>query len=104
VIGVAEGRRRDPAALHLGIEPSLPTFSRSLARDSVGYRLTLAGIVAVRTAGGVRKICDRGRASMMHSDITSGRFAGLEILGLALLALIALAVATAFFAAILPQI
>jgi hypothetical protein len=41
---------------------------------------------------------------MMHSDITSRRFAGLEILGLALLAVIVLAVATAFFAAILPQI
>ena len=41
---------------------------------------------------------------MMHSDITSGRFGGLEIIALALLAVIALVVASALFSSILPQI
>jgi hypothetical protein len=41
---------------------------------------------------------------MMHSHITSGRFAGIEVIVLAILAVVAIAVAGALFASILPQI
>jgi hypothetical protein len=41
---------------------------------------------------------------MIHSRITSDRFAGLEIVALVVLAGVAIAVAGALFASILPQI
>ena len=41
---------------------------------------------------------------MSQSHITSERFAGLEVIVLAILAVVAIAVAGAFFASILPQI
>jgi hypothetical protein len=45
-----------------------------------------------------------GELSMIRSIITSDRFAGLEIVALALLVGVAIAVAGVFFASIVPQI